>query len=77
MELIEQDFLEAMFDELLREEDEKESYYGPPDELPQLSFPQTYKSDITMQLPKVRGHQYTLYFWYWADLPVCQIRWQT
>lgn len=31
MELIEQDFLEAMFEDLWREEDEKESYYGPPD----------------------------------------------
>lgn len=31
MELIEQDFLEAMFEDLLREEDEKETYYGPPD----------------------------------------------
>lgn len=31
MELIEQDFLEAMFEDLLKEEEEKESYYGPAD----------------------------------------------
>lgn len=52
MELIEQDFLEAMFDDLLREEEEKESYYGPPDEMPSHHYPS--KKSSSMQLPKVR-----------------------
>ncbi|KAF6022045.1 hypothetical protein EB796_019647 [Bugula neritina] len=52
MELIEQDFLEAMFDDLLREEDERESYYGPPDEYHDQQ-PNAMLS-WSMQLPKVR-----------------------
>jgi len=51
MELIEQDFLEAMFDDLLREEEEKESYYGPPDEMPSHHYPS--KKSSCMQLPKI------------------------
>ena len=46
MELIEQDFLEAMFEDLLREEDEKESYYGPTEGAED-------KSKCEMQLPRV------------------------
>lgn len=54
MELIEQDFLEAMFDDLLREEEEKESYYGPPDEIPsQFYSPKNKNNAFSMQLPKV------------------------
>lgn len=55
MELIEQDFLEAMFDDLLREEEEKESYYGPPDEIPSQFYSPKGKSSasFSMQLPEV------------------------
>lgn len=51
MELIEQDFLEAMFEELLNEEDERDLYYGPPDHLPNQQI-----SCNQMQLPKVHKH---------------------
>lgn len=59
MELIEQDFLEAMFDDLLREEDEQQVYYGPPD-TPPSSYQQQAKSGSQfngMQLPKVSRSQ--------------------
>lgn len=52
MELIEQDFLEAMFDDLLREEDEQQVYYGPPDSMPNQSA-QAKTNCSAMQLPKV------------------------
>lgn len=52
MQLIEQDFLEAMFDELLKEEDEKESYYGPPDETPVQALS---KASYCMQLPQIQS----------------------
>jgi len=56
MELIEQDFLEAMFDDLLREEEEKESYYGPPDEIPsQFYSPKNKNNAFSMQLPKIQS----------------------
>ncbi|XP_067929274.1 polyadenylate-binding protein-interacting protein 2B-like [Watersipora subatra] len=48
MELIEQDFLEAMFEDLLREEDEKESYYGPTEGAED-------KSKCEMQLPRIQS----------------------
>lgn len=51
MQLIEQDFLEAMFDQLLAEEEEKESYYGPPDGMPNQNA--SNKSGFSMQLPQV------------------------
>ena len=52
IELIEQDFLEAMFEDLLREEDEKETYYGPPDGHQEQTS--NSASNCAMQLPMVR-----------------------
>lgn len=56
MELIEQDFLEAMFEDLLREEDEQQVYYGPPDTEPnQVSYQNSKANYSTMQLPKIQS----------------------
>lgn len=53
MELIEQDFLEAMFEDLLREEDEKETYYGPPDGHQEQTS--NSASNCAMQLPMIQS----------------------